>query len=188
MGLSCSCSYSHVSTSSVSVYFVLCTLTESLFSGLSLSVFPCLRTSKEDDRFEAVGCRRLPNMTLYLSNLMSGMLTSKSGIPSPDKIGTCCALCDANSLGTAGKSFPIMLDGTGVVAERTTDTRGLAGRLFAVNARGRVCGGEGAILGAVNVRDARMFGLNVGGDGVRPVCRSSIGSAYCLAGLGGSSS
>jgi hypothetical protein len=75
-----------------------------------------------------------------------------------------------------------MLDGAGVAAERTTETRGLAGREFAVIARGPIGGGAGAERGVVNVRDARMLGLNVGGEGVRPVSRSLTRSTCGLIG------
>jgi hypothetical protein len=166
------------------------TFTESLFSGLSRSEFPCLRTSSEDDRFE-FGSRRLPNMTLYLSSLMSGMLTSSMGL-APGKVGTFCALLDTASFGTAGTSFATSLEDSGFVADRTTDTRGLAGRLPAVKARALVRGGSGAIRGLIKVRDARMLGLKVGGEGVRPISRPlagcSVGLAGCCVGLVGSSS
>lgn len=114
-------------------------------------------------------------MTLYLSSLMSGMLTSKSGVV-PDIVGTFCVLLETSSFGTAGKSFALALDGKGVVAERITDTRGFAGRLPEVNARGLAFGGSGADRGVVNVREALMLALKVGGDGVRPMLRSPASS------------
>ena len=70
----------------------------------------------------------------------------------------------------------------GVVAERTTDTRGLAGREPAVKARALDCGGSGAERGVVNVRDARILVLNVGGDGVRPMSRLTTGSERSFSG------
>jgi hypothetical protein len=118
-------------------------------------------------------------MTLYLSSLMSGMLTSRSGLL-PDNVGTACALLDTNSFGTAGEAFAKLLGGKGFVAERITDTRGLAGRLPAVKARALDRGRSGADLGVVNARDALMLVLKAGGEGVPPEVLSFTGSAFDL--------
>jgi hypothetical protein len=72
-------------------------------------------------------------------------------------------------LGKLRGSLTAKLKGAGVVAERCTEARGFAGRAPAVNALSLVRGSSGVDRGVANVRDARMFGLKQGGEGVRPV-------------------
>lgn len=107
-------------------------------------------------------------MTLYLSNLMSGMLTSRSSVP-PGVLDS-SGLFEIVREGMEGNLPARWLVGKGVVAERCTEARGLGGREPAVKALVLVC----AISGLVNEREARMFGLKAGGDGVRPICRSDV--------------
>jgi hypothetical protein len=117
-------------------------------------------------------------MTLYLSSLISGMLTSRTGLL-PGKVGTACVLFEVANFGTEGRPFAMLLGGKGFVAERATDARGFAGRLPAVKARGRERGASGVDRGVVNVRDARMLVLKAGGEGVRPIFRFSTGGSPC---------
>lgn len=153
------------------------TLAESSFNGLTFSVFPW-RRSRSDERL-GPDCKRLPNMMLYLSIVMSGSVMSRIGA----SVGV--ELLDS----AAGKS-PTFLGDIASMVEAVSSVSVREGKFVAgierwmvlswrseagfptVTARPLVdvaCGGD---LGTTNspwlhLRDSRMSGLYAGGDTLR---------------------
>ena len=78
-------------------------MADSAVNGFNFST-PCLR-ARSDEEVLAFGCRRLPNITEYLSILISGIATSRRG---PVVLGEVVReLPETTTLGTVGESVVV---------------------------------------------------------------------------------